>query len=99
MLEYDNHRGFRCQRCSNWTLGGNLYSGNDGIRICFLCHMEEVSSEMARRYSVLGDPDLIPDLYGRDMGPSIPLENEDVPVMIQDPIRRKYQGNTYAGHL
>jgi hypothetical protein len=62
LLEYDNHRGFRCQRCSEWTLGGNLYSSRDGKRICFLCHIEEVSREMARRFSDLEKNDLKPTL-------------------------------------
>ncbi len=60
MLEYDNQKGFRCQRCSSWTRDGNLYSGGDGTRICYLCHIDDVSGEMARRYSSLSEIPLQP---------------------------------------
>ena len=89
MLEYDNRKGFKCQRCSSWTLGGNLYSGYDGLRICFTCHIEEVSSEMTRKYSTLDDKELIPDLECIPEGPYISLEKEDIRILLSDPVRKK----------
>ncbi len=51
-LEYDNHKGFKCQRCEEWTLGGHLYSSANNERICFLCHIEDVSDEMLKKHSI-----------------------------------------------
>jgi len=53
-LEYDNHKGFKCQRCEEWTLGGHLYSSANNERICFLCHIEDVSDEMLKKHSTRG---------------------------------------------
>jgi hypothetical protein len=79
LLEYDNNKGFRCQKCQEWTLGGNLYSSQKGLRVCFLCHLDEVSREMAKRFSEIEHLESSPSLTDLE-----PILNTDIEGMVSN---------------